>query len=91
MGELISNLDLYDVWREENPDLLKYTWKRKLNNRNIQMGRLDFFLVSNLLTKYVCKEKILPGYRSDHSLITISVQFDAPIQTKLSGNVIIHT
>ena len=82
VGELISNLDLYDVWREEHPDLLKYTWKRKLNNRNIQMGRLDFFLVSNLLTKYICKEKILPGYRSDHSLITISVQFDAPIKTK---------
>ena len=69
VGELINNLDLFDVWREENPELPKFTWKRKHNNRIIQMGRLDYFLVSNLLTKYICKEKILPGYRSDHSLI----------------------
>ena len=40
------------------------------------MIRLDFFLVSDTLLEVIKGETILPGYRSDHSIITIKLCFD---------------
>ena len=48
----IVELNLYDVWREENENQPKFTWKRKLKNGCVQRGRLDFFLVSESLAHY---------------------------------------
>ena len=45
---LMTELNLYDVWREENLEKKVYTWKRKISNGVYQMGRLDFFLFQNL-------------------------------------------
>ena len=73
--KLMNDLNLYDVWREENLEKRKFTWKRKLQPGVIQMGRLDFFLVSETLINYSLEENISPGYRSDHSLISMSLQF----------------
>ena len=71
----MNDLNLYDVWREENGDKKTYTWRRKLRSGQIQMGRLDYFLISETLINYTLNEKILPGYRSDHSVISLSLQF----------------
>ena len=73
--KLMSDLNLYDVWREENEEKRTYTWKRKLQSGLIQMGRLDFFLVSETLINYSSDEHINPGYRSDHSLISLALKF----------------
>ena len=73
--KLMNDLNLYDVWREENGDKKTYTWRRKLRSGQIQMGRLDYFLISETLINYTLNEKILPGYRSDHSVISLSLQF----------------
>ena len=43
---LIAELDLFDIWRSENPEHTKYTWRRTLANKELQMGRLNFFLIS---------------------------------------------
>ena len=40
------------------------------------MSHLDFFLVSDTLLEVIKGETILPGYRSDHSIITINRCFD---------------
>ena len=74
--QLMNNLNLFDVWREENEGVKIYTWKRKLKDGGFQMGRLDFFLVSQSLITLCCDENILPGYRSDHSLIEITLDFN---------------
>ena len=66
---------LFDVWREENPEEKKFTWKRKLQGGELQMGRLDFFLISDNLIQLSCNENILPGYRSDHSIIELTFNF----------------
>ena len=70
---LMNDFSLYDVWREENVGIKMYTWKRKNQDGNIQMGRLDFFLVSQSLINFSCKENIRPGYRSDHSIIELTL------------------
>ena len=35
--------------------------------------RLDFFLTSNSLSLAITKADILPGYKTDHSLITLQL------------------
>ena len=71
--KMLEDLDLVDIWRIRNPDKLSYTWRRKVDNKIVQRGRLDSFLVSNTLTCFVNTCKILPGYRTDHSLINIGL------------------
>ena len=61
-------LDLIDVWRELHRPTRQYTW-RKFNST--KQGRLDYFLISNTLVPYVDTTNIFPGYRSDHSIISI--------------------
>ena len=77
--KLIAELNLYDVWRDENGDKCMYTWRRKLKPGCIQMGRLDFFLVSESLINFTSDECINSSYRSDHSSISLSLSFkDTP-------------
>ena len=73
--KLIAELKLYDSWREQNGDRKMFTWKRKIGKGDIQMGRLDFFLVSESVLNYVSEEEIIPGYRSDHSATSIALRF----------------
>ena len=80
--KLINGFNLYDVWREENLEKRTYSWKRKLQSSEIQMGRLDFFLISESLINYSLNEKILPGYRSDHSIISLALQFTKTPKSK---------
>ena len=73
--KIMNDLNLFDVWREENLDKKIFTWKRKIEQGLIQMGRLDFFLVSEGIINYIKGESIRPGYRSDHSIIEIRLVF----------------
>lgn len=43
--------------------------------KSYQKARLDFFLISNNLYTDVDSTSILPGYRTDHSLIYMSLEF----------------
>ena len=70
---MLGELNLYDIWREEHPEEWKFTLKRKLKNNAVQMGRLDFILVSDEILRYCHKESILPGYRSDHSMVSVNL------------------
>ena len=81
---MIAELNLYDIWREEHPEVRKFTWKRKLKNNPLQLGRLDFILVSGEIVRYCHKESKLPGYRSDHSMVSVNLQmFKHTIKPKL--------
>ena len=69
--EIIKDeLDLYDPWRSFNPTTRMYTWH---NTRN-QHSRLDYFLISSQMIDSINLASIKPGYRSDHSLIEISLK-----------------
>ena len=80
--KMISDLNLYDIYRDENPLSTHFTWKRKLKSGGVQMGRLDYFLVSEELTNFSRDEKIIYGYRSDHSAIVISLVFNEIVRSK---------
>ena len=61
-----ESLDLIDAWRVLHPDLLKFTWRQR---RPEVHSRLDFFSIDcNTIDA-----EIIPGYKTDHSMITIKV------------------
>ena len=58
-----------DVWRVSNEDSRKYTCCRF--NPVIKQARLDFYLLSENMFQFVTDTKIIPGYGTDHSRITL--------------------
>ena len=66
--QLMESLEMYDVWRERNEDNKKFTWFNKK-----QMARLDYFLITSDWMTRVLQTRISPGYRTDHSLITLKL------------------
>lgn len=74
LKDLMSECQLYDVWRGRNPDSKIFSWKRIINNQ-LKASRIDYFLIDNSYrpyVKYICyKETTL----SDHSFIYMKIDF----------------
>ena len=68
--KLISQCNLIDCWRDQNVESKEYTWFKKNTNKK---ARLDFFLISQTLLTDMTFVKILPGYRTDHSLLCLKL------------------
>ena len=64
------NRDFCDPWRMFNPDCRQFTWRR-INP--IRQSRIDYFLVSQSLMAKTNECKIFPGYRTDHSAVSIKL------------------
>ena len=69
-SSLIDTLELKDVFQCLNNDLRRYTWHCKNPTRH---ARLDYVLTSANLLEFIDKCCIKPGYRSDHSLIELTL------------------
>ena len=65
-------LGLTDIWRKANPDCKRYTWRK---TKPLKQSRLDYFLLSDYLVSSFEDTDILPGYRSDHSMVTLKLRF----------------
>lgn len=70
IDKMMKNVNLIDIWRELNTEVLRYTWHRKMR---LQHSRLDYFLMSDSLSALVVDADITPGYRTDHFLIILSL------------------
>ena len=68
----MEETDLIDIWRLNNPNDFKFTWKR-INPPPGIFCRLDYFLISFGMVDKVLKADILPGYKTDHSAVTIVI------------------
>ena len=73
LGEIIDEFGLRDIWRERNPTIQRFTWRRC---HPLQQSRLDYFLISDMLcdSQHVVKAEINPGVNSDHSIISLVLQ-----------------
>ena len=71
MIEAMEVFDILDVFRELHPDSQRYTWRRK---NPTKMARLDYFLVSNSLFNSVNDSYFEASYRSDHSMVILSIK-----------------
>ena len=71
--EKIEEYELLDSWRHFHPDENKSTWTKKTPRK---MARLDFFLNSSTLRPFISKTSIEPGTQSDHSITSVTIDFD---------------
>ena len=70
---ILDNHNLIDIYRYRNPDSKKYTWRRK---NPIKLARLDYFITSESLSDIVTNTDIIPGYKTDHSIITLEIKLN---------------
>ena len=73
LNTIINTNSLIDIWRVQHPNTNKYTWHS--NTKPVIFSRLDYFLISNNLVNFVNKTDIKSGYNTDHSIITLNVDF----------------
>ena len=71
--DMTNELSLVDIWRELNARCKRFTWRR--SQPVLQQSRLDFFLIHENLAADVIASDIEPGYRTDHSAVTITFRF----------------
>ena len=70
--QIIKQIDMIDVWRSYNPNKRSYTWYRR---NPVRKARLDYFLISEEMMTLVDKCDIRPGYKTDHSIVTLNLKF----------------
>lgn len=70
--EIINEKYLIDPFRENHPTKKKFTWRKK---SPCKQARLDYFLISESLRQFVKKSDIESGYRSDHSMVILELNF----------------
>lgn len=70
INDFSANLDLIDAWRVLNPESSRFTWRQKKPEIHC---RLDFFLVNQITFRNTVSADILPGYKTDHSMITLQI------------------
>ena len=68
--DLISELDLIDIYRHFHPNHKRYTWRKK---NPIKQARLDYFLTNRYMMDIIEKCSIQPGYHSDHSIVEMQI------------------
>ena len=68
---IMEENDLIDIFREREGNLKRYTWRN--NGPLVKQARLDYILISRSLIPQVSEVKIIPGYRSDHSMVTLKL------------------
>lgn len=66
--DFINKNNLIDPFRENNPELRRYTWRKR---NPLKQARLDYFLTSETIMQFVQQSKIESSYRSDHSIVTL--------------------
>ena len=73
--ELMSQHQLIDIWRIRNPQTREYTWHKGGNNmhENLRASRIDLALVSKGLDQMIKTVMFLPGIRTDHRAVLITV------------------
>ena len=74
LQRMMDGIPLADIWRECNPECKRFTWRK---SNPLKQSRLDFFLMSDYLFGWFEEADIVPGYRSDHSMVTLTLKGEA--------------
>lgn len=69
-NDLVKSNFLVDIWRDQHPDTIEFTWRRNVNGKLIQ-SRIDRVLVSRSFKHFVSNSKIFPFTWSDHDLVYV--------------------
>ena len=82
-----------DILRVLNDNAIQFTWHS--SSKPYIFSRLDYFLVSNYLVNTVCDCTIIPGFKSDHYIVTISMHFTneqrLPVYFKINNSLLLQS
>ena len=73
--QFMDNLNLIDIWREENGLKKQFTY-RQVNT--FMRSRLDYWFISNKLKEIVLKCNIIPSIAPDHSAVLLQL-YNRPV------------
>ncbi|CAG2211429.1 unnamed protein product [Mytilus edulis] len=76
--EVMHELDLLDIWRQQHPFDNRYSWR----GPNHKQSRLDYFMITSDIEAFVVSSDIGISYRSDHSPVLINLRFSSQIRGK---------
>ena len=71
---IMEEYNLIDIYRARHPEERKFT-RRENSKSGLIHSRLDYFLISNCISSQVIKTFIDTGFKSDHSIVKLKVQF----------------
>ena len=71
MDEINEKADLIDIWRVRHPDEKKFTWRQRKPDIH---SRIDCIYISDTMQYNVSQCDIVPGIRSDHSAVTLTIK-----------------
>ena len=72
--EIMDEMMLADVWRERNPEVKRFSWKRCEESGNFQGSRIDLALMSKGFDMLVTDILYFQGVFSDHSPLVIIIR-----------------
>ena len=75
LQKFVSAKNLIDVWRHFHPDNNGFTWRRLRPRPNFI--RLDYLLVNENFEQFINRIDVIPGYRSDHSTVKMTIQVNS--------------
>ena len=67
---VISDNNLVDIYRHLHPTTKRYTWRMQ---KPIKQARLDYIFINDTFSDIVSKCDIHPGYKSDHSIVSMEI------------------
>ena len=67
---MMEEYNLVDTFRYFSPEIKRLTCRRQ---NPLKQARLDYLIASSSFTDLVNKIDIIPGYRSDHSILQIDI------------------
>ena len=67
---MMEEYNLVDTFRYFHPEIKRFTWRRQ---NPLKQARLDYLIASSSFTDLVNKTNIIPGYRSDHSILQLDI------------------
>jgi hypothetical protein len=73
LKEVMTELDLIDVWRELFVEKPGYTWRKF---KSTKQGRLDYFLTPETFLSRIKRIHLESSYKSDHSPLILTLRSD---------------
>ena len=70
---MIKTFDLVDLWRVRNKGIKRFTWEQP---SPFVRCRLDYFLIQNKYQTIATSAKIIPGIKSDHKIIELTLNLN---------------